>query len=121
MRIPAALCGIYGIRVTRGRFDMSGAVPMAPSFDAGGWFSAGPGQLRRAGDVLLEPARAASAITRLNVLDDAFDWFRLVDGDYLLVEPDARGVIESREFPGLRLNVLRLLAGDLATVLAELA
>ncbi len=73
VRIPAALCGIYGIRVTRGRFDMSGAVPMAPSFDAGGWFSAGPGQLRRAGDVLLEPPRAASAITRLTVLDDAFE------------------------------------------------
>jgi hypothetical protein len=29
-------------------------------------------------------------------------------------------VIESREFPGLRLNVPRLLAGDLAVVLAEL-
>jgi Uma2 family endonuclease len=54
------------------------------------------------------------------VLDDAFDWFRLVNGEYLLVEPDPRGVIESQEFPGLRLNVPRLLAGDLATVLAEL-
>jgi amidase len=73
VRIPAALCGIYGIRVTRGRVDMSGAVPMAPSFDAGGWFSASPGLFRRAGDVLLEPPRAASAITRLIVLDDAFD------------------------------------------------
>jgi Uma2 family endonuclease len=54
------------------------------------------------------------------VLDDAFDCFRLVDGEYVLVEPDTRGVIESREFPGLRLNVPRLLAGDLAVVLAEL-
>jgi Uma2 family endonuclease len=54
------------------------------------------------------------------VLDDAFDWFRLVDGEYVLVEPDACGVIESQEFPGLRLNVPRLLADDLATVLAEL-
>ena len=53
------------------------------------------------------------------VLDDAFDWFRLVDGQYVLMEPDARGVIESREFPGLRLNVPGLLAGDLATVSAS--
>jgi Uma2 family endonuclease len=54
------------------------------------------------------------------VLDNAFDWFRLVDEVYLLVQPDQHGIIESREFPGLRLNIPRLLAGDLAAVLAEL-
>lgn len=54
------------------------------------------------------------------VLDDAIDWFRLRDGEYLRVEPDAGGVIESETFPELRLNVPKLLAGDLAGVLAEL-
>lgn len=54
------------------------------------------------------------------VLDGAIDWFRLVDGTYLPVQPDQHGVIESREFPGLRLNVPAMLAGDRATVLAEL-
>jgi Uma2 family endonuclease len=54
------------------------------------------------------------------VLDDAIDWFRLIDGAYVLVEPDERGVIESSEFPGLRLNVPALLADDLVTILAEL-
>lgn len=54
------------------------------------------------------------------VLDSAFDWFRLRDGEYVLVEPDASGVIESSEFPGLRLNVSKLLAGDMSGVLAEL-
>lgn len=54
------------------------------------------------------------------VLDDAIHWFRLQDGEYVRVEPDARGVIESAQFPGLRLNIPKMLAGDLAGVLAEL-
>jgi Uma2 family endonuclease len=52
--------------------------------------------------------------------DEAFDWFRLEAGEYARVEPDEGGVIESAVFPGLRLNVAKLLAGDLAGVLAEL-
>lgn len=39
-------------------------------------------------------------------------WFRLAGGHYELVPPDAKGVIESSEFPGLRLPVEKLLAGD---------
>jgi Uma2 family endonuclease len=54
------------------------------------------------------------------VLDRAIDWLRLREGEYARVEPDARGVIESVAFPGLRLQVAKLLAGDLAGVLAEL-
>jgi Uma2 family endonuclease len=53
-------------------------------------------------------------------LDRAIDWFRLRAGEYVRVEPDERGVIESETFPGLRLHVAKLLAGDLAGVLAEL-
>lgn len=52
------------------------------------------------------------------VLDGAIDWFRLEGGEYTRVEPDASGVIESSVFPGLRLHVARMLAGDLAGVLA---
>lgn len=49
------------------------------------------------------------------------DWFTLEGGDYRPLLPDARGVIASRVFPGLRLAVDALLAGDLAGVLAEQA
>jgi Uma2 family endonuclease len=52
--------------------------------------------------------------------DEAIDWFRLVDGAYFPVTPDADGVISSRVFPGLRLTVSALLDGNLAEVLAEL-
>jgi Uma2 family endonuclease len=54
------------------------------------------------------------------VLDGAIDWFRLREGEYVRVEPDDRGVIESEAFPGLRLNVPKMLANDAAGVLAEL-
>jgi len=55
-------------------------------------------------------------------LNGAIDWFRLdpATGEYVTVQPDERGVIESVTFPGLRLAVPKLLDGDLAGVLAEL-
>lgn len=47
-------------------------------------------------------------------------WFSLDEGEYVLISPDEQGVIRSQVFPGLRLAVAALLAGDLAAVLAEL-
>jgi hypothetical protein len=55
------------------------------------------------------------------VLDEAVDWWELRDGEYVALPADADGVVESRAFPGLRLDVKALLAGDLAKVLAALA
>jgi len=54
------------------------------------------------------------------VLDERIDWFRLHNGRYVRVESDDQGVIESAVFPGLRLAVAKMLAGDLAGVLDEL-
>ena len=54
------------------------------------------------------------------VFDGAIDWFRLQEGEYVRVAPDEHGLIESRTFPGLRLPVARMLAGDDAGVLAAL-
>jgi Uma2 family endonuclease len=52
------------------------------------------------------------------IVDRLIDWFHLQDGEYVLLEPDEDGVIESRILPGLRLPVESLLAGDDAAVLA---
>jgi Uma2 family endonuclease len=54
------------------------------------------------------------------VLDEQLDWFRLQDGEYVKIALDADGIIESAVFPGLRLAVSKLLAGDLAGVRAAL-
>ena len=38
VRVPAAYCGLFGLRTTHGRIDRSGVVELAPSFDCLGWF-----------------------------------------------------------------------------------
>ena len=55
------------------------------------------------------------------VFDIAIDWFRLREGGYVWVEPDDDGIVESDQFPGLRLDVPRMLARDLAAVLRALS
>jgi Uma2 family endonuclease len=45
-------------------------------------------------------------------VDRMIDWFRLRDGEYVRVEPDEDGVIESEAFPGLRLDLPAMIAGD---------
>jgi Uma2 family endonuclease len=52
--------------------------------------------------------------------DGELDWFRLRGKKYVRVRPDDKGVIASSVFPGLRLNVKALLAGNMKKVLAEL-
>ncbi|MEP7338737.1 MAG: Uma2 family endonuclease [Acidobacteriota bacterium] len=48
------------------------------------------------------------------------DWFRLENNQYISIAPNADGIIESSVFPGLRLNIPAMLAGNMAAVLAEL-
>ena len=54
------------------------------------------------------------------VYDKQLDWFRLIQDEYVSLTVDESGVVHSQVFPGLRLAVQALLAGDLVTVLAEL-
>jgi Uma2 family endonuclease len=54
------------------------------------------------------------------VIDRAIDWFELRDGVYVPRAQGADGIIESSRFPGLRLHVPSMLAGDAAGVLAAL-
>ncbi|PPT10122.1 Protein of unknown function DUF820 [Geitlerinema sp. FC II] len=50
------------------------------------------------------------------VEDNAFDWFRLQDGEYVKIEPNSEEIFGSEVFPGLWLDVKALLAGDLSKV-----
>ncbi|HZQ13196.1 MAG TPA: amidase [Pseudolabrys sp.] len=72
VRIPASFNGLYGLRPTLDRIDLSGVQAMAPSFDVPGWFAASPGIFRKVGAVLLDQRRVAARLDRMIVLEDAF-------------------------------------------------
>jgi amidase len=72
IRVPASFNGVYGLRPTHGRVDLTGAMAMAPSFDVAGWFANGPGVLRRVGAVLLQGSAVSERTTRLLIAADAF-------------------------------------------------
>lgn len=73
IRVPAAACGLYGLRTTHGRVRMAGIQRMAPSFDSAGWLAAGPGVLRAAGAVLLGGERVPGTIDRLLLARDVLE------------------------------------------------
>jgi Uma2 family endonuclease len=54
------------------------------------------------------------------ILENKLDWFCLEDGEYILLAADSNGVIKSRMFPGLWLDVPALCAGEMTQVLAVL-
>ncbi len=85
VRIPASFCGLYGIRPTHGRVDLSNAHPMAPSFDTAGWFTNNAELFRDIGPVLLDNTGTTGEIANMLVLTDAFD----------RATPDVRAALES--------------------------
>ena len=54
------------------------------------------------------------------VAEGRVDWFCLEKEGYVAQTPDANGLLPSRVFPGLRLPVAALLAGETAEVLGGL-
>ncbi len=54
------------------------------------------------------------------VLDGELDWFQLEAGRYVLQQPEADGILRSRQFAGLWLDREALLAGNMQQVLAVL-
>ncbi|MEJ0095907.1 MAG: amidase [Methylocella sp.] len=73
VRLPASFCGIWGMRPTHGRISVEGVVPLAPSFDAVGWFASDAVTLRDVGMVLLNGVRnAAVPPRRMFIATDAF-------------------------------------------------
>ncbi len=72
VRVPASFCGLYGIRPTHGRLDLSGMLPQAPTSDTAGWFARDVATFARVSEVLLGEPIAATLPTRLVVAVDAF-------------------------------------------------
>jgi amidase len=72
VRVPAAVCGIHGLRPTWGRIDIHGTIPLARTFDTVGLLAANARALRRGFEVLdatprIEPTRPGSVLVARDV------------------------------------------------------
>ena len=72
VRVPASFCGLYGIRPTHGRLDLTGMLPQAPSSDTTGWFARDADTFARVSAVMLGESIPTTLPTRLIVAVDAF-------------------------------------------------
>lgn len=89
IRAPASFCGLMGLRTTYGRVPMAGCVPLAPSFDTGGWFARDPAIYRATALASLEGPHAplsseprARSLAALDALVDpaaTSEWARISD------------------------------------------
>lgn len=79
VRVPAGLCGIFGIRTTQDRVPLDGVHPLAPSFDTVGWFSRSGELLQSIGQVLLPDFGMPPKPERLLIAKDYFACLK--DGD----------------------------------------
>ena len=134
VRVPAALCGVHGLKPTYGRLSRAGVAPLAWSFDHVGVFARSSREAARAYDTLQGPDADDPACTDRSlepaepVLDDGISGLRIaVAGGYFgtggLAEvfaavgraADALGVAESIDIP----DADRALAASLLITSAE--
>src|SRR3989475_371162 len=72
VRVPASFCGLYGIRPTHGRLDLTGMRAQAPSSDRTGWSAPEGRTFARGSEAVRGEPIPASLPTRLVVAVDAF-------------------------------------------------
>jgi amidase len=69
VRVPASVCGLFGLRPTHGAVPEDGVLHLAPSFDTVGWMTADPGVLAAVGSVLLPEVPQVKQARRLLCID----------------------------------------------------
>ncbi len=71
IRIPAAWCGIYGIRLSPNEWSTEGCFPLSPSFDTAGWFCKTSSDMAYSLKTLLrlKSSRSKSAPKGLSLID----------------------------------------------------
>lgn len=102
VRIPAAFCGIYGMRPTHDAIALDGVVPFSPSYDTIGWLAPSPELLAAVGNVLLPGAADSAATPTLARVSDA----------YALCEPELAAYLQSATDALLATQALEVFNGD---------
>src|SRR5437763_3618426 len=72
VRVPSSFCGLYGIRPTHGRLDLSGMMSQAPTSDTTGWFARDAATFARVSAVMLGEAIPDDLPSRLVIASDGF-------------------------------------------------
>jgi amidase len=72
VRVPASFCGLYGIRPTHGRLDVSGMMQQAPSSDTTGWFARDIPIFAKVSSIMLDEPISTALPRRLIIAVDAF-------------------------------------------------
>jgi len=72
VRVPASLCGLYGMRPTLGAVSVEGVLRQAETFDTAGWFARDAVTFARAAAALLGEALPQAEATGVLVAEDAF-------------------------------------------------
>src|ERR1700720_613508 len=81
--VPSSFCGLYGIRPTHGRLDLSGMMQQAPTSDTTGRFARDADTFARVSSVMLGEAIPEELPRHLLVAEDAFAF----------VEPDTASAL----------------------------
>ena len=71
VRVPASFCGLFGIRPTHGRLNLSGMMAQAPRSDTAGWFARDAATFAKVSEVVLGE-RTDASVSKLLVAVDAF-------------------------------------------------
>ena len=72
VRVPAAWCGLFGIRPTHDRVSAERVSPLASSLDTVGWFARDATLFARIGPILLDDAEEPFTPTTLLIAEDMF-------------------------------------------------
>lgn len=78
VRVPAAFCGIWGIRPSYQAISLSGVLPFASCFDTVGWFAHDVETFLKVGEVLLPEDKTTIDLDSLSILGvaEAFSFHR---------------------------------------------
>lgn len=115
VRIPAAVCGIYGIRTTQGLVSKDGVVPLADSADVIGFFARDPKILKK----VLSVFGAKSSMTIKKVLLPK-NLSELTEADYAVaVAREAKRLAEAHKLQFQEIDFAELISEDVRGLFAR--